>query len=551
MKTNKAKKKRGIWQTFKPCDPASKAAGIYIRISRDDAGAKDPREAKESARVQQAKCEAYAKERKWDVRLYQDINLSGFDDEGRPDFQRMLADINSGLIHSVIVLEPKRLARDSSIMDSVVKEYLYPNGVGLHGVMSQIDITSDDGLFMLGIEMAFSRKAISEQRRKSIASIDSMIESGAFIPRPSYGYRLDDKGRFYVVETEKAVILEMYRMCLAKETMNAISEYFNKAGVPGKRGARYWTHRQIKIVLTNPAYVGKFNYRGLHETTLIPPIVTREMQESAAEMLAIRSYKRAPSKRHLLSGLVVCSYCAERVRKGERAYPTMILNVQKQGPKGQKKKYAYFFCQSQNRSLFRCEAPRIREAAMDAVVEGIIVPYILEKYSRQIGTNSYQDTIQKLDAARSRVRFIEQRNEEIEDSFASGEMTKQEYLRLRDKNQMKSSAAREEISVLLRIAESDDPNKARDAMDVLRMWQEMTMEKRRDAIRTFVESIEVSAEWVTFHIKPVAGDKWSYNIRVETLRRYLDKPLGDLKKHMEWTLDQAGYASQEPCPKVG
>lgn len=552
MKSSKVKKKRGKWLDFKPCDPAGKVAAVYVRISRDDAGAKDPKQAKESAKVQRTKCEKYANEQGWTTKLYQDINLSGFDDEdGRPDLQRMLDDINHGIIHSVIVLEPKRLARDSTIMTSLVFQHLYPKGVQLIGVMSPINIATDDGLFMIDIEMAVSRKAIAEQRKKSIASIDSQIAEGTFIPRPCYGYRLDDKGQFHVVEGEKAVILKMYEMCLAKKSMNAISEYFNKAGVPGKRGARYWTHRQIKIVLTNPAYMGKIRYRGLHDTSLIPKIVTKEMQESAAEMLAVRSYRRAPSGRHLLSGLVVCSYCSERVRKGERSYPTMILNVQKQGPKGRKKKYAYYFCQSQNRSLFRCESPRVRENAVDAIVEGTIVPYILDKYSKQIGTDAYQDTIQKLEAARGQVRAIEQRNEEIEDSFASGEMGKQEYLRLRDKNQAKSAVAREEISVLLKMAESEDPNKVREAVDVLQRWQEMPMEKRRDAIRTFIESIEVSAEWVTFHVRPVGGDKWSYNVRLETVRRYPEKPMGDLKKHMEWTLGQAGYANQDPCPKVG
>ncbi len=551
MDMKKGKKKRGIWQDFRPCDPEGKASAVYIRISRDDAGAKNPKEAKESARVQQSKCEAYAKERGWAVRLYQDINLSGFDDEGRPDFQRLLADINAGLIHSVIVLEPKRLARDNSIMDAVVKEYLYPNGIKLHGVMSPIDITNDDGLFMLGIEMAFSRKAISEQRKKSMASIDSQLKEHTFIPRPCYGYRRDEKGRIHVVESEKAVILEMYRMCLKGDSMNEISEYFNRAGVPGKRGARWWTHRQIKIVLTNPAYVGKIRYRGVHETRLIPKMVTKETQDSAAEMLAIRSHKRAPSKRHLLSGLVTCSYCAEKASRGERAYPAMVLNIQTQGPKGEKKKYAYFFCQSQNRGVFHCESPRVPEAALDAIVEGTIVPYVLDRYSRQIGADSHQETLKRLEAARGRVRLVESRNKEIEDSFASGEMGKLEYLRLRDKNQAKSSVAREEISVLLQMAESEDPNKVQEVVDVLQRWQEMPMEKRRDAIRTFIESIEVSAEWVTFHIRPVGGDKWSFNVRLETVRRYQEKPIGDLKNHMEWTLGQAGYANQEPCPNVG
>lgn len=404
---------------------------------------------------------------------------------------------------------------------------------------------------MLGIEMAFSRKAISEQRRKSIAPINSQIDEGTFIPRPSYGYRLDDKGRFHVVETEKAVILEMYRMCLAKESMNAISEYFNKAGVSGKRGARYWTHRQIKIVLTNPAYIGKYNYRDLHETTLIPPIVTKEMRELAAEMLAIRSYRRAPSKRHLLSGLVVCSYCSERVRKGVQACPTMIMNIQKQGPKGNKKKYAYFFCQSQNRSLFCCEAPRVREDDLDAVVEGMLVPYILEKHSKRMGSDAYQESLNKLEVARTQLRSLNRRTDELEESFASDELKPQEYLRLRDKNQAKAAATRAEISTLLRMAESVDPGKICEALDVLQMWREMPIDRRRDAIRAFIESIEVSADWVTFHVNPIASDKWSFNVRLDTIRKYREKPLIDPKKHVEWTLDQAGYANQEPCPKIG
>ena len=79
----------------------------------------------------------------------------------------------------------------------------------------------------------------------------------------------------------------------------------------------------------------------------------------------------------------------------------------------------------------------------------------------------------------------------------------------------------------------------------------MLMERRRDAIRAFIESIEVSADWVTFHVRPVGGDKWSYNVRMETLRKNLEKPLRDLKKHMEWTLAQAGYVCPEPSPKAG
>ena len=130
-------------------------------------------------------------------------------------------------------------------------------------------------------------------------------------------------------------------------------------------------------------------------------------------------------------------------------------------------------------------------------------------------------------------------------------MGKQEYLRLRDRNQAKLAQARDEVSALLRLAESEDPDKARYAIDVLKRWQEMPMERRRDAIRAFIASIEVSAEWVTFHMNPIATDKWSFNVRLKAMRKYREKPLVDLKKHAKWTLDQAGYASQETCPKVG
>lgn len=108
-----------------------------------------------------------------------------------------------------------------------------------------------------------------------------------------------------------------------------------------------------------------------------------------------------------------------------------------------------------------------------------------------------------------------------------------------------------EIFVWLRTSETDDLYKAGDALDVLRMWREMPIDRRRDAIRAFIESIEVSADWVTFHVNPIASDKWSFNVRLDTIRKYREKPLEDLKKHAEWTLDQAGYSNQEPCPKVG
>src|SRR4051812_46591775 len=83
-----------------------RAAAIYARMSKDITG--------EGLGIERqlADCQAYAKDIGWVVAdHYIDNDPSAYSGKPRPDYRRLLADINSGVCDGVIVFRADRLHR--------------------------------------------------------------------------------------------------------------------------------------------------------------------------------------------------------------------------------------------------------------------------------------------------------------------------------------------------------------------------------------------------------------------------------------------------------
>ena len=75
----------------------TRSAGIYVRISRDRAGAGL------GVERQEQDCRALADQLGWAVvDFYSDNDISAYSGKRRPDYERMLADISAGRINAVI-----------------------------------------------------------------------------------------------------------------------------------------------------------------------------------------------------------------------------------------------------------------------------------------------------------------------------------------------------------------------------------------------------------------------------------------------------------------
>ena len=84
----------------------TRSAGIYVRISRDRAGAGL------GVERQEQDCRALADQLGWAVvDFYSDNDISAYSGKRRPDYERMLADISAGRINAVIAWHTDRLHR--------------------------------------------------------------------------------------------------------------------------------------------------------------------------------------------------------------------------------------------------------------------------------------------------------------------------------------------------------------------------------------------------------------------------------------------------------
>lgn len=160
-----------------------------------------------------------------------------------------------------------------------------------------------------------------------------------------YGYRYDPAtDTLRVQEDEAAMVREIFRMFTAENLgMNGIAQRLNLLGVPTKRRGRgtrgVWHKETVRQILRQSAYIGVWHYgrracrntgrnrpRELRDRPFprpkedwisiqMPAIVSPDAWARAAERLerARRLWAGSPRERYLLSGLVTCLDCGNRM----------------------------------------------------------------------------------------------------------------------------------------------------------------------------------------------------------------------------------------------
>ena len=117
---------------------------LYCRLSCDD----DLQGDSNSIKNQKILLKQYADEHRFkNIRYYVDDGFSGTNFD-RPDFKRMLADIDDGLISTVIVKDMSRFGRDHILVGYYTKYYLPEADVRFIAIYDQVDseINPDDDI---------------------------------------------------------------------------------------------------------------------------------------------------------------------------------------------------------------------------------------------------------------------------------------------------------------------------------------------------------------------------------------------------------------------
>ena len=219
-----------------------KITAIYCRLSRDDDLAGDSN----SIIHQKDMLTRYARERNFpNVSVYSDDGWSGTNFE-RPDWKRLISDIEAGKVGIVLVKDLSRVGRDYLRVGFYTEVTFPQNGVRFIAVNNGVDSANqseNDFTPFLNIMNEWYARDISKKRR-----ISNKIKGNAGEPmgQPPYGYIKDPNDpKHWIVDDEAAqVVRRVYSMTLEGFGTEQIATQLEKDGVLTPRA--YWLTKGIK-----------------------------------------------------------------------------------------------------------------------------------------------------------------------------------------------------------------------------------------------------------------------------------------------------------------
>jgi len=281
--------------------------GIYTRLSRD-------RDGTQTATARQADdCRRLAEREGWSVvEVYEDSDLSGYK-RGvvRPDYERMLVDLEGRRFDGIVVWKLDRLSRQPGQFEAIVGacERL---GARVVSVNETADMTSPMGLAMMRIALTFANLESSTTSLRTRRAKAAMADAG----RPNGGglrpFGLD-RTKTAIVEEEAALIHEAAGRVIAGEAVGSIARDWQGRGVVSSVG-KPWTVTALKRMLVNPRLAGKrVHLDRVIDSDVIPAILDEATAERVSTLLNGRNGRLATRRSRALSGLVRCSKCGERM----------------------------------------------------------------------------------------------------------------------------------------------------------------------------------------------------------------------------------------------
>lgn len=348
-------------------NPMDYQVGLYIRLSKED----ENEGPSESVNNQKSLLDEFVKEHRLSVYdTYIDDGWSGtsFD---RPDFKRLIGDIDAKKVNMVITKDLSRLGRDYIMTGHYMERYFPENRVRyislLDGIDTGVESTANDITPFRAIMNDMYAKDIS----KKIKSVKhDKQRKGLFIGgKPRYGYKMDpnQKNKIIIDEETAPIVRHIFEMALTGISCRQIAVQLNAEKIPtpasyaglnqGRIGpyAGMWSSERISDMLQNETYIGnmvqgrskKISYKskktirqprekwivvkGTHE-----PLIDPELFAKVQSMVNSRKTTRSRTYDFLLKGLVYCHECG---------YPLAVINR----PNAKGKNCLYFVCRTYQR----------------------------------------------------------------------------------------------------------------------------------------------------------------------------------------------------------
>lgn len=456
---------------------------IYIRVSTED-------QAREgySIAAQKDKLQAYCISQGWDIEdFYIDDGYSA-KDLNRPEMKRMIENIEKGLIDCVLVYRLDRLTR--SVLDLYkLLELFEKHNCKFKSATEVYDTTTAMGRMFITIVAALAQWERENAAERIKFGMQQMVKEGKYPGgKVNFGYKLEN-GKVQPHEEEATIVNTIFDIYIEGNGDNRTAYLINNMGYRTRSG-KLWTGKQIRDILMNPIYIGRFFYMNEYHEGIVPAIIDEKKFEIAQKMRESRRGKhpRQASSDYIFSGVLHCARCGKSM-PGKLSHGTT-----KNGKYAQRT----YTCRGMYTKL--CDMPMVNEK----MVEEAFLQYVNNLYDEIMAmdiassyTSEEKEVSEQIKLIKKQLEEIKKRRKKWQFAFANEVITLEELKELTEGDRkLEEELEQKLLDLEARIdTNKKTPEEIAAILDQIRTnWEFLNDKEKKNLVSILVKEIHIDAE---------------------------------------------------------
>ena len=405
--------------------------------------------------------------------MYVDNDVSAFKSKVvRPEFERMLRDLENGVVAGCVVYDLDRFARQPADLERAITIFDGRAGLVFATVQGDIELSSPDGRTMARVMVAFANKSSMDASRRLTRKKLELAQRGEVdgTHRP-FGYE-DDRVTVRVEEAD--LIREAASDILSGISLHGIARRWNEAGVKTAYGNK-WLQAPLLAMMVSPRLAGYRVHRGEIARTpdgdpvmaKRPPILDVQTWEALQALLRdparTGNHTHDGGRKRLLAGMVRCGRCGKPMS----------------GDKDHRRQVQTYACKIPT-SNGGCGRIAVSGEPVDSLVTELVLAYLS---GRDLQTDSDVGEWPGEDRLSDTVARIS----ELMAAFTSGDLSKDLVFPAVQKLETKATQMRSERSAFVR----EQVMAVNRPANIAEVWPDLDVDQRRVIIESVLVAVVV------------------------------------------------------------